>query len=205
MIKKQNAMKALKYILFSIIGLLVIYLSFGLIHPAVHYGTEITVNKSVEEAWAVAEDESKFSQWLEGFQSMELISGKEKEIGSKYKVIVNPGNGQDDFEMIETLIARKENEHIEMHFDSDMMDFEQIVTYTEEEGKTKIKSDSKVIGKNIFTKSMFALMEIMGGTFSAQEAKNFGNLKKLIDENSTNYSPPVNGQKVVVAGKKTVD
>jgi len=75
-------MKYLKYLIFLILGLLFLFFLVGFIRPTVHYGHEITVNKSIEEAWAVSQDVSKFDQWLEGFKSIELISGEEGEVGS---------------------------------------------------------------------------------------------------------------------------
>ncbi len=182
-------MKILKYVLFTVIGLLLIYIAIGLMNPFVHYSYEFKVNKPLAEAWAVTQDDSKYHQWLDGFKSMELVSGERNTVGSKYKIIVNPGEGQPDFEMIETLIAIEEFEHIEMHFDSDFMDFEQIYSMEEVNGETTVKSDAKVIGKNVFSRSMFALMEILGGSFSAQEAKNMEGLKKVIEENTTDYYP----------------
>ena len=38
-------------------------------------------------------------------------------------------------------------------------------------------------------KSMFAIMETFGGSFTAQEKKNIEKLKTLIEENSTDYFP----------------
>jgi len=188
-------MKVLKYILFVIIGLVLLFFLIGLIKPAVNYGHEITVNKSIEEAWAVSQDESKYPQWLEGFKSMELISGEKYKAGSKYRVIVNPGEGQEDFEMIETLVAIKEFDHVDMHFDSEMMDFEQIISFKENDGKTTVKTDSKVLGKNIFLRSMFAVSEMLSGGFTKQETKNIEALKKVIEENTTDYYPATDAGK----------
>ena len=81
-------MKVLKYILFLIIGLVVLYFAIGLIKPVVQYGHEVTVNKPVKEAWAVAQDETKYGQWLKGFKSIELLEGEKGKAGSKYKVVV---------------------------------------------------------------------------------------------------------------------
>ena len=36
---------------------------------------------------------------------------------------------------------------------------------------------------------MFAIMETLGGAFSKQEQKNMDALKKLINENTDDYSP----------------
>ncbi len=188
-------MKILKYLFFLIIGLLLIFLAIGFTNPSVQYGHEVTANKSVEEAWAVTQDESKYAQWLEGFKSMELISGEKYKAGSKYKVIVNPGEGQPEFEMTETLISVKEFEHIEMDFDSEMMDFHQIMSFSENNGKTTVKTDSKVMGKSLPMRAMFAIMEMFGNAFQTQEAKNIEALKKVIEENTTDYySEPIEAE-----------
>lgn len=180
-------MKFIKYLLFFIIALILLFLLIGLVKPTVSYGHEITVDKSVEESWAVVLDESKYPLWLEGYKSIELIEGEEGAIGSKYKVIVNPGEGQPDFEMIETVVDYKENQFVNLHFDSEMMDFDQITTVAVKNGKTTIKTDSKVAGKGIMMRSMFALMEMTTGSFTAQETKNIEALKVVINENKKNY------------------
>lgn len=186
-------MKILIYILFLIVALLLIFLVIGLLKPVVNYGCEITVNKPLQEAWYVTQDASKYSQWLEGFKSMELISGEEGKVGSKYKVIVQPREGQPEFEMIETVVSIKEFDQVTLHFDSKPMNFEQTISYSESNGKTTLKSNSKVIGKNIISRSMFAAMEMFTGGFTKQETKNFEALKKLIEENTTDYTAALNG------------
>lgn len=193
-------MKFLKYLLYTILGLVVLFFAIGLLQPSVNYGHEITVNKPLKEAWAVHKDESKFGQWLEGFKSIDLISGEEGAVGSKYKVVVDPGEGQPDFEMTETVVAVEEFDHVELHFDSDMMTFEQKTAFSESNGQTTIKTDSKVKGKGMVMRSMFALMEMLGGSFQSQEEKNIEALKKVIEENTTDYYPaPVVAEEEVPA------
>lgn len=183
-------MKILKYLLFVVVGLIVIYLLIGFIKPSVTYGHEISVNKPLKEAWAVSHDESKLGQWLQGFKSIELISGDSGAVGSKYKVVVSPGEGQPDFEMTETVVSKKEFEHIALSLDSEMMVFEQTMSFAEANGKVTVKTDSKVMGKSMLIRPMFALMEWFTGAFTAQEVKNIEALKKVIEENTTNYYPP---------------
>ncbi|MEM7106239.1 MAG: hypothetical protein AAF502_24130 [Bacteroidota bacterium] len=190
-------MKILKYILFIIIGLTVAFFAAGLLKPSVSYGHEFKVDKPIEEAWAVSQDRTKFKQWLKGFESIELISGKQNEVGSKYKVVVKPSEDEDPFEMIQTLIDYKEFESVTLHFDSDIMNFEQTISYGNADKLTSVKSDSKVIGKNLMSRSLFAVMEMLTGSFSAQETENFENLKKLIEANTTDYYPtPINVEDV---------
>ena len=182
-------MKILKYLLYLVIVLAVIFFAFGLLMPKVEYGHEIIVDKPVKEAWAVSQDESKYADWLKGFKSMELLSGEKGAVGSKYKIIVNPGEGQPDFEMTETVISKEEFDHVEMHFDSEMMDFDQTIFFSEADGKTSIRSESSVSAKSFMTRSLFAIMETLGGAFQAQETENFEALKKLIEGNTTDYYP----------------
>lgn len=183
-------MKALKYFGIGLLIFAVLFFIIGLIKPSVSYGHEIKVKKPVEEAWAVTQDASKYAQWLKGFKSIELIEGEQSKVGSKYKVVVLPAEGQDEFEMTQTLKSIKEFDHVTLVFDSDFMDFEQTISFSESGGETTVKSDSKVMGRGLMTKSMFALMEMIGGSFTKQEAENFDALKVLIEENTTDYYPP---------------
>lgn len=185
----QTIMKILKYILIVIVSLLVLLFAIGLLFPAVEYGYQIKVKAPVEQAWALSQDKSKFDQWLEGFKSIELISGKEGLVGSKYKVVVNPGEGQPDFEMIETLMAEKKHRFISFHYDSEMMDFEQTTRFDRQDDMTTITSESKVMGKGLLMHAMLVLMEKLGGSFTKQEAKNLEALKKLIDANTLAQQP----------------
>jgi len=199
-------MKILKYLLYAVVALVVIFFAIGLLKPSVNYGHEITVNKSVKEAWAVHQDESKLGLWLDGFKSIDLIEGEEGTVGSKYKVVVNPSDGQPDFEMIETIVAVEEFDHIELSFDSEAMRFDQTTTFTESDGKTTIKTDSKVSGKGIMMRSMFALMEMLGGSFQAQEEKHVEALKKVIEENTTDYYPaPIVTEEEIIAPEEDTE
>lgn len=182
-------MKILKYVLLVIVALVAIFLAIGFLNPAVEYGHEITVNKPLNEAWAVSQDESKLNQWLEGFKSIDLISGEKGAVGSTYKVVINSGEGQPDFEMVETIVSIKKFDHVRLSFDNEMMDFEQTMLYAEKDGLSMVKTKSKVMGKGMMMRSMFALMELFGGGFTKQETKNIEALKTVIEKNTTDYYP----------------
>lgn len=122
---------------------------------------------------------------------MELIEGEKNSIGSKHKVVVLPQEGAEPFTMIETLVGLEEYKKVEMDYDSDMMTFHQVYTYSEEDGQTTISSDASVGGKSYMMKCMFACMETFFGSFTKQEEKNMEALKKVINTNTTDYSPPV--------------
>lgn len=180
-------MKFLKGLLFLIFGLVLFFFLAGVLRPSVSYGHKITVNKNIKEAWAVYQDVSKYNQWLDGFKSIKLMEGEKNAVGSKYKVVVNPGDGQPDFEMVETVESFKEFDHMALHFDSDVMIFDQITSFAESKGKTVIETKSKVTGKGIRMKSIFSLMELFTDSFQKQETKNIENLKRVIESNTTDY------------------
>jgi len=190
-------MKILKVILLIILVLVLLFFLLGLIKPSVSYGHEITVDKPIQESWAVVQDESKLDQWLKGFKSIDLISGNKGAVGSKYKVVVNPGEGQPDFEMTETITSAKEYDHISLNFDSDMMIFDQTTSFSESDGKTTVKTESVVKGKGPMMRSMFAAMEMFGGSFKKQEVENIEALKKVIETNTTDYyTVPVSTEEI---------
>ncbi len=181
-------MKILKYLLYLVIALTILFFAFGIFKPTVSYGHEITVNKSAKETWGVSQDQTKFDQWLQGFKSIELISGEQGEPGSKYKVVVSPGEGRDDFSMIETFKTLKEFELIEMAFDNDQMHIDYSVSHSESNGKTTIKTLATSRGNSLTMRSMFAIMD-MFGMFQSQEERNIEALKKVIEENTKDYYP----------------
>ena len=182
-------MKILKYLLYAILLLIVLFFAAGLFTSSISYGYQIEVDKPVEEAWAVSHDESKYADWLKGFTSLELLEGEKFAVGSKYKVVVTPYEGKPGFEMIETITSIKENDHITMEFDSDYNKFIQTITFSEDEGTTTVKTDSKVLGNGIMYRSLYATMHMLGDVFTKQEAENLENLKVLIQENTTDYFP----------------
>ena len=115
-------MKYIKYILGIVAVLVIIFLLVGFIKPNISYDCEIVADKLLEESWAVAQDEEKMAEWLEGFQKVEHISGTPETVGAVSNVhFIN--NGQ---EMIikETIIAINPNQSIEMLFESDFMNMD---------------------------------------------------------------------------------
>lgn len=192
-------MKLLKAIITVILILIGLFFLVGLLKPAVNYGHTIEVNKPLKEAWAVSQDDSKYNQWLKGFKSIELLSGEKNAVGSTYKVVVSPGDGNPDFEMIETLKSIKEFEEVDLHFDSEMMDFDQRILFSENDNMTKIQTISTAKGNGLIMRSMFGLMEILTGSFQSQEENNIEALKTVIENNTTNYYAVPASEKVDVS------
>ena len=178
-------MKYLKYLLGIIALLGVLFIAKGFITPSISYTSEIVVNKPATEAWAVMNDESKTSQWLKGIKKQEHVSGQKGEVGGVTKYTFEE-NGQESI-VVETIKALRPNEHIAMDFVMEgVMEMDYKMDSSKKDGKTHIKSTTVTKGIGMFMRSMVSFMT---GTMQSQEDENMNNLKKLIEENTTDYFP----------------
>ncbi len=178
-------MKFLKYVLGILAFLLICFLAIGMISPSITYESEITVEKSAAEAWAVMNDESKTTEWLQGIKTIEHISGDKGKVGAVTKYIFDDGNGEQ--ELFETMKSITPEEQVKMDFTMEgVMDMDYTMDFMEEDGTTKMKSTTIVKGGSLMMKSLVPMMK---GSMIKQEEVNMGNLKKLIDGNTTDYFP----------------
>ena len=178
-------MKYLKYPVAILATLFLIFLGRGFITPSISYGSEITVDKPIKEAWAVMNDESKLTEWMKGITKVEHVSGEKGTVGAVTKYTFNE-NGSEST-VIETIKDIKPDKSIAMSFEMEgAMRMNYYVEFSEKEEKTHIKSNTTTIGEGVFMRSMVSFME---GTMKSQEDENMANLQKLINENTTNYFP----------------
>ncbi|MDH7444968.1 SRPBCC family protein [Aquimarina sp. 2201CG14-23] len=177
-------MKYLKYLLFLIIILALIFFGKGMLTPSVSYENEVVVNKPANESWAVMSDESNLPKWIKGFTKTELVSGTANEVGAVSKVYVEDRG--EEMVMEETVTALTLNEHMAMTFTMDFMDMDYEMFFKEDDGKTTITTKSIAMGNGILSKS---LISFMPGAMKAQEDENLNSLKRLIEENTKDYFP----------------
>ncbi len=175
-------MKIVKYIFLFIVLAILVVLGIGMLTEAVDYESEITVNKSAAEAWAVMSDESNISKWIEGYVKSELVSGTANTVGAVSNVYVNPGG--EEMVMKETITESIPNKKMAMTFEMGPMDMDYEMTFTEQGDNTIIRSKSVTRGSGIMMKSMLLFMK---GSMQEQENSNLNSLKKLIDENTKDY------------------
>ncbi|PHR72157.1 MAG: hypothetical protein COA67_04940 [Lutibacter sp.] len=178
-------MKYLKYTVGFIALLLLFFIGRGFLTPSISYESEITVDKSTKEAWAVMNDESKINEWLKGITNIKHISGEKGEVGAVTQYTFSD-NGQESI-ILETIKSITPNEQISMDFVMEgVMKMDYKLDFVDNNGKTLIKSSTTNKGEGIFMKSMIPFMK---SSMKTQEDNNMNNLKKLIEENTTNYFP----------------
>lgn len=178
-------MKFLKYALGIILLLVLLFIAKGFITPTISYDSEITVDKSVEESWAVMNDESKTSQWLKDIKKIEHAGGEKGKVGAVTHYTFED-NGNESI-VVETIKSIDPGKSISMDFVMEgVMTMDYKVEFMDENGKTKIKSATTTKGEGMMMRSMVSFMT---GTMQAQEDENMANLQKLINENTTDYFP----------------
>lgn len=175
-------MKYLKYILGIIAILGIGFLLIGLIKPKLSYDCEILVEKPLAESWAVSQDEEKMPEWLIGFQKIEHVSGTPGTVGAVSDVyFITDGEEMTIRETINEIVP---DESISMSFASDFMEMDYQLSMASIDGKTKISSSTTAVGNGMISKSIMALF---GNSIKAQEETNLSNLKKTIEQNTTDY------------------
>lgn len=177
-------MKFIKYLLIAIAVLALLFIGKGIITPSISYESEVTVDKSAKEAWAVMSDESKLPKWIKGFKKTELVSGTANTEGAVSNVYIEE-NGQ-EMVMQETITKMTPEEHLAMSFSMDFMNMDYEMFLKEENGKTNIRTVSKNMGNGFLAKS---IVSFMTNSMKAQEDENLNSLKALIESNTTNYFP----------------
>lgn len=178
-------MKYLKYLVGIFALLILLFIGKGFLTPTISYDSEIMVDKSIKEAWAVMNDESKISQWLKGITNVEHVSGEKGTVGAVTKYTFDE-NGQESI-VLETIKSIQPNQSIAMDFYMEgAMNMDYKVDFTNQDGKTIIKSSTVTKGEGMFMRSILSFMQ---NSMQAQEDENMNNLKKLIEENTTNYFP----------------
>lgn len=176
-------MKYLKYTLGIIAILAIVFLALGVVKPKITYDCDITVEKPIDESWAVTQDEEKMPEWLIGFQKIEHISGTPGTVGAVSDVyFVTNGQEQMIREKITEIIP---NESISMTYESDFMDMDYTLSMKPDGESTIINSSTITKGNGMISKSIMALM---GGSIKAQEEINLSHLKKTIENNTKIYS-----------------
>lgn len=183
MSKQKRTMRILKFILSALLVLLLIVAIRGLLTPSISYTSTVSVDKSVEEAWAVMNDESKTNEWLKGITKVEHMSGEKGKVGAVTKYTFDD-DGRES-EIVETMKTIVPNSQVAMDFLMEgVMTMDYKMDLVQEGTKTNITSSTTTKGLGLMMKAMIPFMK---ATMQAQEDENMGNLKKVIEANTTRY------------------
>lgn len=170
-------MKTVKAIVVLITILVAVFFSIGLFVKETVYTTQISVNKPVEDVFAIFNDFEKKSNWIPEFKSVEYIEKKEGKVGSTYKIVLEK-NGQKII-MKEKVLAFVPNEKITLNYGVEgmlkMNDYNfkaegEVTTITQ---KSTCKSDGYI---------MSCIFPFFKSKFKEQDQLYLNNFKSYIDK-----------------------
>ncbi len=170
-------MKIVYYVIGFIAFCLLGFLAIGLLFPTVKYETEVVINRPKSKSWTMFIDEKHTKDWLLGYHHMELIEGKPKTPGAKFKMVYH--NDDKEITMIETTNEWKDLELFSFTIDNPMMEMHSTIHFSEPAvNQTLIHTITEVKGRNVFFR---ALLVFMKETFQTTEKENFDRLKNLVE------------------------
>lgn len=174
--------KFLKHAGISILVIVTMFFSAGIIFPSVSYESKVTVNKPVVTSFGVFTDAIKLSDWVIGLKGIGWISGEQNEVDSKWKFIVTQfGN---DYELIQTLQTFKQNELFITSADNESFTDDVEVKFISKGSSTEIIATSTLKGKNIFWRSVFLFAQFY---LRRNDQQMYDKLKEVIEKSDTNY------------------
>jgi len=168
-------MKIVKIILVTLAGIILLFLSLGLLFPSYEYQSSIVVNASPEKCWTVYHNTKKMGSWLEGFESLTLKSGELLATGSTYEIVVTDDGHR--MVMNEKIIEVSAPTKISYELNNDVLKSEFSFSF-EGTTSTTITSRYKIKGNNILWKSILFLSK---SYMTSEGQKQLEGLKKVIE------------------------
>lgn len=182
-------MKGVKITLGIIIVLSIIFFGTGLIVKETKYTSEVEVDNSINEVFAMFEDTETLKQWLPEVKSIEPINETPQKLGSTYKMIVE--NQGQEIEMIEKIIAYVPNEKMTFHFTSDGMIKTDDYNFSVQGGKTKIVQNSTIKSNSYMLACVFPWMKSKLKNLSQDYMNRF---KELVEKPTSIVSDEVSSK-----------
>lgn len=161
-----------------VIGLLCAgFLALGVSKPEVSIRSSTVIQRSPEVVWKVFTDTARTAQWMTGLKSMQTISGKHLEPGSRHKLVFNEGGDLVELEEVVTAV-----EPMRLYaFDSSMKQStgSTVVRLTPKDGGTELSFESVYRGRTLWWRSLMAVMQPM---ISKTDDEYLQKLKTLVEK-----------------------
>ncbi len=137
---------------------------------------QVSINKPAQEVWQIMQDETKLSQWLTNFVSVEHLSGVKGAAGSKSKMIFKEGGRT--MEIIEHILNVKENKEMHFTLSHHTMFSDVKIRLISKDKSTVVMQTVETHPQGFFMKLFFGFMK---GAMRKRMQTDFENLKKLTE------------------------
>jgi uncharacterized membrane protein len=170
-------MKILIYVVGFIVTCFIGFYVIGLVKPTIIYESKITINRPVQQTWAVFSNEKLLAQWMQGFDHLEKIKSEPFQSGAEYKLFLKEKNQV--FEINHKIINAIPSKKYEYTLDNAVLQNHVIITFSEpQQFTTEIVMANEVNAKNWFLRSLFVFFK---SQFKSQDELNLEALKRLVE------------------------
>jgi uncharacterized membrane protein len=137
----------------------------------------IEVNAPLPQVWEAFMNTDNMPHWMDGFQSIENLSGNPEEVGSRWRMVFLEGGREVALE--ETVTAIKERQEFSFRIDHDSMWSETTIEFLTDGTSTNLVSRTEAAGKGILGKAM---MGLMSGHMKKRQSADFTRFKAMVEE-----------------------
>lgn len=163
-----------------ILIVVIAFCSLGIIFPDHEYVITTTINAPVEKTFAVFNDTTRMKEWMLNFRSIENISGKPNEPGSKWKLTFFD-HGR-EVVMTETMTAFEPNKVFAFDIENDVIYSRNDIRFVARNNQTDIITSVKYHGNNFFWRSMFVFFK---SSIKDAQTGSYNLLKNLVEKTAS--------------------
>lgn len=153
----MDSMKAMRNVAYGILGLFVVFILTGVLFGNISYEATVEVDASVDETWGYLTDPKHMSDYIEGFQSIEQVSGQGMETGSKHRITVIQND--EIYKMVETIQEVIPPSRLAITIENDILINDVSYNFEESNGGTRIRMNASLEGKGWLMKPIFVFMK----------------------------------------------
>ena len=148
-------MKKVLYTGFSLIAAAVLALVImGLFVQEVEYTATVRITASMEEVWRTYTDMDQRSQWLEGFERSEQLSGSAHAVGAKSLHYFEGGNTY-----AETITEVETHQHITTEISTDLFTGTATAAFEDQGDAVRLQQRTTMRGATFFWRAMMPLFK----------------------------------------------
>jgi len=170
--------KIVKLIVSLAAGLFLAFALIGFFVPEVEFNSTIDIAAPVDEVYAIYTDEALMGQWIQGFVSIENISGVPLEVGSRWRLVFDDERGG-LVEMIEEITIVEPMQRFAFVSESDDVFVEADTRFfSDGAGGTRIEGTNILRGRSWFMRSLLPLFK---GSMQQRLDEDLGRLREVIE------------------------
>jgi uncharacterized membrane protein len=169
-------MKFVKVIAGVVLVACVCLLLIGVFVPETHYELEVRIDSPRQEVFSIFNSPETMPHWIEGFKSMELLSGEQGKNGATYRMTVM-SDGK-EISVTQNVVKQIEAESCEYLVTDEHMSNKVLITFKDDGTGTLIHVSKFFTGRKMLSRCMLPLLN---SSLRDQDIRQFEMLRAYIE------------------------